>query len=178
MSKLIEYREQLNLTQSELSKKSGVSVRTIQRIESGIDPKGYTLNALAKTLGINESNLVTNSAKVQESNTGLVNLINLSSLIVVFVPIATFILPLIITLIKKQLNSLTQQIILIQVLWSVLMIVVYLAGSIVLVTELSRNIGMLFILLLILVNAFIILRNSIELKKTGRLYFKLKHSII
>nr|MBC7611596.1 helix-turn-helix transcriptional regulator [Pseudopedobacter sp.] len=43
MSKLKRIREQQNLTQEELSEKSAVSVRTIQRIEAGKDPKGYTL---------------------------------------------------------------------------------------------------------------------------------------
>jgi len=47
MSRLLEFREKLNLTQEELSEKSGVSVRTIQRIEAGKEPRGYTL----KTLG-------------------------------------------------------------------------------------------------------------------------------
>lgn len=178
MSKLTEYRDKLNLTQEELSKKSGISVRTIQRIESGIDPKGYTLKALAKALDINEKDLIKNNDLNQEPNSNLVNLINLSSLIVVFIPIASFILPLIIALIKKQLNSLTKQIITIQILWSIIMIVVYLIGNFIFVVELGQNIGMLFIFLLILLNTFIIIRNSIELKKKNKLYFKLKFSII
>lgn len=178
MSKLAEHREKINLTQEELSKKSGISVRTIQRIESGIDPKGFTLRALAKALNINETDLIKKNNLSKESNSHLVNLINLSSLIVVFIPVVSFILPLIIALIKKQLNSLTKQIITIQILWAVIMITVYLIGNIVFVEELGRDIGMLFILLLILANTFIILRNSIELKKKNKLYFKLNLSII
>ena len=42
MSKLTKYREKLNLTQNELADKSGVSVRTIQRIEAGSKPKGHS----------------------------------------------------------------------------------------------------------------------------------------
>lgn len=178
MSKLTEYRNKINLTQEELSKKSGVSIRTIQRIESGIEPKGYTLRALAKALDINEKKLIKNNDLNQEPNSNFVNLINLSSLLVVFIPIASFVLPLIIAIIKKQLNPLTKQIITIQILWSIIMIVVYLIGSFVFVVELGRNIGMLFTFLLILLNTFIILRNSIELKKKNRLYFKLKFSIM
>ena len=48
MSKLREIRERHNLTQEELSEKSGISVRTIQRIESGTEPKGHTLKILTK----------------------------------------------------------------------------------------------------------------------------------
>lgn len=178
MSKLTEYRNKINLTQEELSKKSGVSIRTIQRIESGIEPKGYTLRALAKSLNINEKELVENKVPNKEPNSKLVNLINLSSLVVVFIPIASFVLPLIITLIKKQLNSLTRQIITIQILWSVIMISVYLIGSIIFVNELGREIGIGILLFLVLSNAFIILRNSIELNKNTQLFFSLKFSII
>ena len=42
-----QLREERNLTQTELAKKSGLSLRTIQRIEAGNIPKGFTLNALA-----------------------------------------------------------------------------------------------------------------------------------
>mgnify|MGYP003598873837 CR=1 FL=1 len=48
----------MNLTQEELAEKSGISVRTIQRIESGTKPKGYTLKALAAALGISEKRFV------------------------------------------------------------------------------------------------------------------------
>lgn len=178
MSKLVEYRDKLNLTQEELSKKSGISVRTIQRIESGIEPKGYTLKALAKSLNIDEKELVKNNHSNQETNTNFVNLINLSSLIVVFIPIANFILPLIITLIKKQFNSLTRQIITIQILWSVITIAVYLIGSIIFVNELGRNIGIGILLFLVFANTFIILRNSAELNKNKQLFFRLKFNII
>ena len=178
MSKLLEHRERRNLTQEELSKKSGISVRTIQRVESGKEPKGYTLKALARSLNINERELIENKVPNEEPNSKLVNLINLSSLVVVFIPIASFVLPLIITLIKKQFNSLTKQIITIQILWSGIMISVYLIGSIIFVNELGRDIGIGMLLFLILLNAFIILRNSAELNKNAQLFFNLKFSII
>ena len=136
------------------------------------------MRALAKSLNINEKELVKNKVPNKEPNFKLVNLINLSSLVVVFIPIASFVLPLIITLIKKQLNSLTRQIITIQILWSVIMISVYLIGSIIFVNELGREIGIGILLFLVLSNAFIILRNSIELNKNTQLFFSLKFSII
>lgn len=178
MSKLIEYRNKFNLTQEELSKKSGISVRTIQRIESGIEPKGYTLKALAKAMGIDEEDLIQNNEQNNQPNSNIVNLINLSSLLVVFIPIASFILPLVITLIKNQLNTLTKQIITIQILWSGIMISVYLIGSFISVNELGRDIGMGILLFLVFVNAFIILKNSAELNKNNKLFFRLKFNFI
>ncbi|MGK0449244.1 MAG: transcriptional regulator with XRE-family HTH domain, partial [Polaribacter sp.] len=58
MSLLLEHREKLNLTQEDLATKSGISVRTIQRIESGIKPKGYTLERLCKALNITKEDLL------------------------------------------------------------------------------------------------------------------------
>ena len=178
MSKLTEHRDKLNLTQEELSNRSGISVRTIQRIESGIAPKGYTLRALAKALDINQNELIKNNVLNHQPNSNLVNLINLSSLLVVFIPIASFVLPLIIALFKKQLNSLTRQLITIQIVWSVITILAYFIGSIILVNDVGRNIGIIILLFLVLANAFIILRNSAEINKNNQLFFRLKFSII
>ena len=55
MNKLLKYREKLNLTQQQLSKKSNISVRTNQRIEAGQELKGHTLEALSKALEINKN---------------------------------------------------------------------------------------------------------------------------
>ena len=81
MSKLNKIREKFNLTQEELSDKSGISVRTIQRIESGNEPKGQTLKILAKTLGIEENELLKKQEIPNEINLTLLKLINLSSLL-------------------------------------------------------------------------------------------------
>jgi len=178
MLRLVEHREKLNLTQKELSKKAGISVRTIQRIESGVVPKGYTLKALIKALDIDEVDLYQKDDITTETNYNQVNIINLSSLFVVFIPVISFILPLLITLIQKQMNTLTKQLITIQILWSVIMITVYLTGSILHLEELGRNIAIAFLLFLILINVLIIIRNSIELNNNNKLYFNLKFSVI
>ena len=95
MSRLKAIREQKNLTQEELSEKSKISVRTIQRIESGTEPKGHTLRALAQTLEIEESLLLQEEAIISQEdnevktevaeesetvNYSLIKMINLSSL--------------------------------------------------------------------------------------------------
>jgi len=178
MSKLTEYREKQNLTQEELSTKSGISVRTIQRVESGIDPKGFTLKALAKALNIDETNLIKQNPPITASGQKWVKIINLSSLVVVFIPVLNFALPLIIALIKKQLNAITKQIITIQILWTLLWLTIFLIGNVINLGELGRDIGIAFMVILVLANAFIILRNSAELNKNTQLFFSLKFSII
>jgi transcriptional regulator with XRE-family HTH domain len=56
-------RIQLGLTQQELADQSGVSLRTIQRIENqGARPSLFTLKALAKVLDMDVQSLVNDSA--------------------------------------------------------------------------------------------------------------------
>ena len=175
MSKVQFYREKLNLTQKELSEKSGISIRTIQRIESGITPKGFTAKALAKALNVDEDSL---NKELEEIDITTINIINLSSLIFVFIPILNFIIPLVISTFKKEKSTITKQIITIQILWSLTFITLYFILQIFNFDELGRNIGVILILLLIFLNAFIIIRNSIELNKKKNLFFQFNFNII
>lgn len=51
--KLIETRKARGLTQEEVAKKCKITVRTIQRIESGqVTPRVYTIKAISENLGI------------------------------------------------------------------------------------------------------------------------------
>lgn len=179
MSKLLEFRERLNLTQEELAEKSGISIRTIQRIEAGTEPKGYTLKTLAKTLGVGGKELLEEKDSSEEVNYTLLKLINLSSLLFTFAPPANIVLPLIIMFVKKQFSPLAKQIVSVQILWTVLSVIIFIVSSI------MKNwfyLGSKFILmimsLLILTNVFIILRNAAEIDKNRKLRIRLNFNII
>lgn len=179
MSKLKEIREKINLTQEELSDKSGISVRTIQRIESGNEPKGQTLKILAKTLTIKESELLEKEATHIEFNSTLFKIINLSSLPFTIIPPANIVVPLVIMLAKKQFSPLAKQIVSIQILWLII------AGIIFMLSSFMKNwfsLGNKFILivmiLLVLSNMFIILKNTAEIDKNRKLFFRLNFSLI
>ncbi len=174
LNKLLKYRENLNLTQEELAEKAGISTRTIQRIEKGIEPKGHTLKVLAKALEIDENDLKENQIKSESINYQLIKYINLSSLPLIMIPLGSIVLPLLIIGIKKQFNPLTKQIISLQILWFILSIVLFFL--IVLFTENGKII--LFLSCTILFNIFIILRNAVELDKNKKLYIKLNFNII
>ncbi len=179
MSKLFEFREKLNLTQEELSKKSGISVRTIQRIEAGTNPKGHTLKALAKALEIEENKFLKIENKIEGINYTLLKLINLSSLLFVFLPPVNILLPLIIMFAKKQFTPLTKQLVTLQILWTILMIVVFLIGSILNSwLSIEGDIILILLILLALGNVFMILRNTAEIDKKKKLYIYLNFSII
>ncbi len=179
MSQLQKYRENLNLTQEQLSEKTNISVRTIQRIEAGQEPKGYTLNALSEALGISREELLTDVPEQKEANISLIKLINLSSLFLIIVPLGSVLLPLILMYWKKEVNSITKQIATIQIIWTVASPIIVLVVIIFIKwLSLSKHIVPLTMLLLLLVNVFIILRNAIEIDKKKRLYIKLKFSAL
>jgi len=183
MSKLKSIRESRNLTQEELSEKSGVSVRTIQRIESGNEPKGYTLRVLAKALAIEEKELLTQ--EVQEENKGAeeevfvsyssLKLINLSSILFVVIPPLNILVPLILMVIMKPPKSLAKQIISVQILWTIIAPIVFMSGVFL---KLGRQFTLVIMILIVLSNVFIILRNAVEIDRNQRLYYKLNFSLL
>ena len=65
-SKVKTLREAKNLTQTELAEKSGLSLRTIQRIESGQSLKGFTLKAIAHTLETEPENLLSKEEEITQ----------------------------------------------------------------------------------------------------------------
>lgn len=93
-SKVQQFREEKNLTQSELAQKSGLSLRTIQRIEAGNIPKGFTLKALANTFEIEPEKLLPSK---ENTNLDRIKWINFSSLIGLIIPFGGVIFPFILT---------------------------------------------------------------------------------
>ena len=147
MYKLKQIRERNHLTQEELSDKSGISVRTIQRIEAGTKPKGYTLKALCKALVVQEDELLEeNHIAFEESSTiidntsedhnldinqidySIVKLINLSSILFIVLPPLNIILPLILKIIFKEKSELSKQIINVQIIWTILAFIIFFIG--------------------------------------------------
>ncbi len=187
MSKLKAYREKLNLTQEELTEQSGISVRTIQRIEAGTEPKGQTLKILAKTLGIEEKELLTIEEEIvatpevetPEINYSLLKIINLSSLPLTVFPPANIIVPLILMFVLKQNNSLTKQLITVQILWTIASVILFMLGALIKNWfSLGNPFTMIVMVILVLLNVFIILRNTAEIDRNKKLYFKLNFSIV
>ena len=178
VSKLTLYREKLNLTQEALSLKSGISIRTIQRIESGQNPKGHTLKALAKALDIPEKDLLNSTDKIDDININLTNLINLSSIFVVYIPILNFLVPYVFALHKKQMNRLSKQIISIQIIWSMMYILVFFIGNMIDLEDFGRDLFLILLLFMVFTNVFITLRNSIAIVRDHNLYFKFSFSFL
>jgi len=192
MSKLKAIREQKNLTQEELSEKSKISVRTIQRIEAGTEPKGHTRRALAQTLEIEEDALledipqfIPEADQVEESveeepvsvpvNYAYIKIINLSSLLFILLPPLNILAPLLLMFTMKQKNNLVRQIISVQMIWTVMAPIIFIIG---IFLKLGRPFTLILMLLIVLSNVFIIIRNAAEIDRNRKLYFYLKFSMI
>ncbi|MDC6350960.1 helix-turn-helix transcriptional regulator [Zeaxanthinibacter sp. PT1] len=179
MSELLKFREARNMTQEELSKSSGISVRTIQRVEAGTQPKGHTLKALAKALEIEASYLLSKPDRAPSLNIGFLKLVNLSSLPVAFFPPLNILFPLSILFIRKDFNALSRQLITVQILWALAAAFLFLSS-----TFLGKwlSLGRVWMpavmLFLALSNVFIILRNAAELDRHGKLYISLNFSLL
>ena len=179
MSILLELRDKLNLTQEELANKANISVRTIQRIEAGTKPKGFTLEALSKALGVSKDVLLEDKIKPIKSNKNLIKYINLSSILLLIIPLGSIILPLIIMYWKKQINTITKQIISIQIVWTLASILLVIASSFLKNWfSLSNQVTTFTILTLLVVNLYIILRNTMEIEKRDRLHIRLNFSFL
>ncbi|MCD9616874.1 helix-turn-helix domain-containing protein [Chryseobacterium gleum] len=191
MSRLKAIREQKNLTQEELSEKSKISVRTIQRIESGTEPKGHTLRVLAQVLEIEESELLhTRTQTINENdevektdeeekepqiNYSYIKIINLSSLIFTLLPPLNIFVPLMLMFTLKQNNSLARQIISVQMIWTVIAPITFMLG---IFLKFGKQFTLILMILIVLSNVFIILRNAAEIDRNKKLYFRLKFSMI
>lgn len=179
MSILLELREKLNLTQEELADKANISVRTIQRIEAGTKPKGFTLEALSNALGVSKNILLEDTIESNNLNKQLIKYINLSSIIFMIIPFGSIVLPLLIMYWKKEINKITKQIITIQILWTLASIILVIASAFLKKwLSLSNQIIPFTILILLVVNLYIILRNTLALEKNNDLYISLNFSIL
>jgi transcriptional regulator with XRE-family HTH domain len=191
MSELKKIREKRNLTQEELAEKSGISVRTIQRIEAGTTPKGYTLKTLAESLDVSEKDLLASETIKEEIvidevidtteenhslfNSGLIKIINLSSLPFAWLPIANFLLPLLIMLFTKEKSPIVKQIISLQIFLAIISPIIFMLIALLKLGSVSVMITMI---VLVLTNVYIILRNAYEIDKKQGLRYKLNFSFI
>jgi len=94
------HRKLKKMTQEELSKTSGISIRTIQRIEKGLSTGSpYTIKTLARTLSIECSDIIYEESKPtldEKNNISILKLMNFSVLTMFVVPFGNIIFPAVI----------------------------------------------------------------------------------
>lgn len=172
-------RERKNLTQTELAEKSGLSLRTIQRIEAGNIPKGFTLKAISKGLETEPENLFSIDEKNQDIDRA--KLINLSALSGLIIPFGSIIFPLILT--YKTKDSTNREIgksivgihIILTVILSVLMII---SPFIQKAVSVKFPLFIAPLIVFLSVKLFIIIKNGISLNKNNNLTIKLETNFL
>lgn len=165
----------MNMTQNELAEKSGLSLRTVQRIEAGSILKGFTLKALAQTLNTQPEELVIN--KKEEINIQRAKRINLSALAGLLIPYGGIILPAILTYKTKDLKNreLGKSIVCIQIIVSVIFSVLMIISPFIQkLFTFTFPLFMIPLVLFLFLKLFIIINNGISLNKTQDLSIKLK----
>lgn len=180
-SKAQFFRNKKGLTQAELAEKSGLSLRTIQRIESGMVPRGHTLKSICLALEISSADLVDQVNSDSNLDTAQLKLINLCSLFCWVLPFGNIIIPSF--LIYRQDDLPTRQMALnmlsVQILWTLLTSALLLLSPAMQVS-LGIRVPLIFVSLFLMLslNTFIIVRNAVALSKNGRPYILLKYSLL
>jgi len=170
-------REKNRLTQKELAEKAGLSLRTIQRIEAGNIPKGFTLKALAESLNTTPENLI----EKEDKNIERAKLINSSALFGLIIPFGGIIFPLIFIYKTQDVynKQLGRNIVALQIILSVTMSLFLIASLF-----LQKGLSVKFPVFLIVLITFLFLKllaiiiNGIALNKNKDLHINLKFNFL
>jgi transcriptional regulator with XRE-family HTH domain len=172
--KIKELRKRKGFSQEDLSEVSGLSLRTIQRIENGeTEPRGDTLIKLAESFSISPDE-ITDWQIIEDKS--IIKVLNYSQLGFLAFPVLGIIIPLAIWILKKDkvrdLEKLGKSILNFQITWTILLFLVYiiLAASMIFSMPVIYNNKTIYLIIagLYLLNIFMILLNSsrINRKKT------------
>lgn len=187
---LKEYRKIKNLSQQDLSDVSGVSVRTIQRIEKNLSQGSpFILKSLCKALNIDASHLdlepladeevlQVDPIPTEKSPSSKLNLINLSALSVIIFPFLNLIFPifLYVRFKKQEKNKVAAlKILSFQILWTLItaVFVFLIAGILALCFEALRSgrfpVYVYVYYLCVVANVYFIIDTSIKLNKSQQI---------
>ncbi len=99
-NRIKELRVRKGLSQEELSEKTGLSLRTIQRIENGeTEPRGDSLKRLTASLGVSPDEII-DWHLVEDNN--VLCILNLSQIGFIIFPFLGIIIPMAIWILKKD----------------------------------------------------------------------------
>lgn len=177
-----ELRTKKGMSQEILAEESGLSLRTIQRIENGdSNPTGESLKRLSNALNVNPDELI--DWTIKEDKKSLVFL-NLSALTFLFFPLLGILVPFIIWTSKKDkiknINQLGKDLINFQITWTLLLFLIPFLSFLLSKTSLLENltISNLFMIVgsMYFLNFFLVLLNTLRInnKKRVRYYPQIK----
>ncbi|MBC8884084.1 helix-turn-helix transcriptional regulator [Flavobacterium piscinae] len=181
MNKVQFLRNKLNYTQQELAEKTGLSLRTIQRIESGQKPQGHTLKVLLKALEIEDLDELNSDSKIviDEYDYNNLKLINLIAIVGIVLPPINIILPIILKKKYKENHNMSKQIITLQIIWTIMSFIIFMLCSFIKNWfNLSSKFILIVMITLVLSNVIIILTNNYFIDQKQKLFFKLNFNVL
>lgn len=167
--RLKKLRNQKGMSQEALANESGLSLRTIQRIENGVtNPTGDSLKRLSNALNINPDELIDWSIK--EDNKYLIFL-NLSAFTFLFFPMLGILVPFILWTSKKgkikNIDKLGRDLINFQITWTILLFFIpfllFIFSKIGLLENLTLSLVFTVTGFMYLINLFYILINLLRI---------------
>jgi len=172
-SKIKNLREKLAWTQADLAKQTQLSIRTIQRIESGRTiPKGHTLKVLAEALEMDPRELLGDSPVETISLAEDLNLkyINLSALFLFGIPFGNILVPFLVwskTKTHPNVNSIGRRILNFQLIWSLITYLLLIVSPLFLQDFFPKDVTLILWVLTATfgINLFFILKTAISLSK-------------
>ncbi|MCA0931325.1 helix-turn-helix domain-containing protein [Lutimonas saemankumensis] len=164
-----ELRSQKGMSQEFLAEESGLSLRTIQRVEKGeSNPTGDSLKRLANALNITPDDLLDWAIKEDKK---YLTYLNLSALTFLFFPLLGILIPFMIWTAKrgkiKNIDKLGKDLINYQITWTILLflipILLLAASRTGLIESITLSTFFIIVALLYVVNLISILLNSLRI---------------
>ncbi|MFC0605412.1 helix-turn-helix domain-containing protein [Winogradskyella pulchriflava] len=175
-----ELRKQKGMSQEFLSEESGLSLRTIQRIENGeTNPTGESLKRLSNALNVNPDELIDWSIKEDKK---YLTFLNLSALTFLFFPILGILIPFILWTSRKgkikNINKLGKDLINFEITWTILLFFIpflwFLFSQIGILESLTLSRIFIFIGVMYFINLIFILLNTLRISNGSDIIYNPK----
>lgn len=173
-TKIKALRNQKGMSQETLADESGLSLRTIQRIEKGeTNPTGESLKRLANALNVTSDELIDWAVK---EDTKYLTFLNLSALTFLFFPLLGILIPFILWTAKKgkikNINPLAKGLINFEITWTLLLFLIpfllFSSYKLELIEGLTLSVFLMVIAGLYMFNLIFILINTIRISNNKK----------
>lgn len=175
--RLKNFRKKKGMSQESLAEESGLSLRTIQRIEKGeTNPNGESLKRIANALNVTPDDLVDWSIKEDKK---YLTYLNLSALTFILFPLLGILIPFILWTSKKEkikgINSLGKALINFEITWTLLLFFIpiglLIASKLGIINNMTLSSFLLVIGFLYLYNLVLILFNTIRISNENYVFY-------
>ena len=175
-----ELRKQKAMSQEFLAEESGLSLRTIQRIENGeTNPTGESLKRLSNALNVNPDELIDWSIKEDKR---YLTFLNLSALTFLFFPLLGILIPFILWTSRKgkikNINKLGKDLINFEITWTLLLFFIpslwFLLSKVGVLKSLTLSIIFIVIGIMYFINLIFILLNTLRISNENDVIYNPK----